>query len=106
MTTNRRSLVVIDVYPDDGESFRIEADSRDVSFWERTFHGRSVGMLQGTGVQITYLEELAHVTAKRRGQYDGNLTEFREHCAIVPVDEKDDDDDEESVGLDPTQSDR
>lgn len=96
------TLFEIEVLPDEGEPYRVEADSRDVSQWERTIRGRSLGMLQGVGVRMEYLEELAHITSKRRGQYDGNLSSFRESCAIVPIDPDADAAAEGESGLDPT----
>lgn len=96
-------MIDFDIQPDGQESYRVTADSRVIGLWERVIRDRSLGMLQGTGVKISYLEEVAHLAAQKAGRFEGNLSEFRDRCAIVPIN----DDDEESGGdgLDPTPTD-
>lgn len=88
------------VTPDDGEPFEVTADSRTISLWERTLSGRSMAMLDGASIKMSYLEELAHMAAKKAGKWDGNLADFRENC-VIDLQQPGQGD-----GLDPTPTDR
>lgn len=69
------------VVPDDREPFRVVARSRDISNWERTGKGRDFT----SGVNVSQIEEIAHIAASRQGLWSGSLAEFRAQCDIDPV---------------------
>lgn len=100
-----QALVAFTIYPDDGEPFRLNCDSRDVSLWERTLKGRSLGSLE-SNPSMTALEELAHMGMRCQGLYEGNLDAFRQSHAIVPINMADERAGGDDVGLDPTRTDQ
>lgn len=84
--------------PDDGESFVVEADSRDVIAWEVRKAGRHLGMIQNTP-RMSDLSELAWLACQRKKSWTGDLADFRLAVAIKPLNEPDPD---EAGLLDPT----
>jgi hypothetical protein len=81
------------ISPDDVEPYRVTARSRDVAHWERTFKGASIDKLQ-SAPSVNDLEQLAWVTANRRGKFDDNLNMFRETCDFDMLDPNEANDDE------------
>lgn len=61
--------------PDDGETFEVTAKSRDVYLWEKTSKGKSFKQLMDS-MSMVDLYAIAHLAAKRTGQFDGTLDEF------------------------------
>lgn len=51
---------------------KIEADTGDVYFWEKTHHGKSLNSLMESKSMVD-LYELAHVAAKRQDMFDGSV---------------------------------
>lgn len=101
-------MIEFDVRPDGADEFRLVATSRDVSLWERTGKGRSVGQIE-RDPRMSQLEEVAYTACRRQGLWSGTLEEFRANVDIQPIDQstKDDEDEQEGTdGLDPTQTDR
>lgn len=86
-------------FPDhpDREDFEVVAGPRDQLVWERAAKGRALGDLLVLQVKIEDLYSLAHIAAKRKGLYSGDLKAF-EAEADVEMGRRDDSDE------DPTQS--
>lgn len=90
------ALIKFDIVPESGESFRVEALSRDVLAWERRHRDNSFARLRDNLTMVAQYQ-LAHIAARRTGQFDGDLAAFESTCDLMPVP------DEESEGeLDPT----
>lgn len=64
------------IKPDDGDEFVVTAGTRDVLAWERAGKGRSVSQLMVSGLTMSAVYELAFLTAKRHGKFNGTQTEF------------------------------
>lgn len=69
---------------EDADPVEVIAKLRDVSLWERTIRGRSLGAIERDG-QLNQLEEICHFAAKRMGIVDCNLAQFRERYDIEPI---------------------
>ena len=83
-----------DVTPDGRDTFRVVATSRDVSTWERSGkRARSFG--DGSGGNVSQLEEVCHIACERQELWRGTLAEFRATCDIDPLPDDDEDDDDE-----------
>lgn len=91
--TRRRSkstLLTVDIYPDgDGAPYAMDLTSQDFGRWERKYgEGRSYKNLIAT-MQASWLEEVAHVAAKRRGRFDAGLEAFCDQHAVMPAPDAD-----------------
>lgn len=65
------------VSPDGGDSYELEATSRDVYVWEKTGRSRKMGQLGSLGeISMVALYELAHLAAKRQQLFIGSLEDF------------------------------
>lgn len=96
------SMMTFEVTPDDGDTYRLEAGSRDVLTWEKAGKGRSFGQLgSGESMRMEHLYGLAYYAARRQGLFTGSLAEWEQSVELMPV--KDDDDEEGTV--DPTRPD-
>jgi len=84
------------IMPDGAEAFEVEATSRDLSFWERTVKGASLGSIS-ENPRMCDLEHIAYIACKRRAGYSGTLDDFRASADVKPLD-----DDESEAG--PTQT--
>lgn len=93
------------VRPDGAEPFEIEGTTRDILAWERTTKGASIGQLENNP-RVTDLYKIAHLAAKRRQMFTGDLAEFMETCDLDVHDEDDDEDEGDESGLDPTREGR
>lgn len=82
---------------DDGDEFKVTADSRDIYTWERTNKGKSFSKLMDD-LNMVDIYSLAFITCKRTGSYDGNLDQFSKEC-VIDFETTSEDDEEE----DPTQ---
>jgi hypothetical protein len=90
------ALIKFDIIPEGGETFRVEALSRDVLVWEKRSRDNSFARLRDN-LTMAAQYHLAHIAARRTGQFDGDLSTFEQTCDLMPVP------DEESEGeLDPT----
>ena len=87
------------VTPDNGESYKVTAGTRDVLKWERTTKGASLQQLHD-GLRITEMYRIAYIAVTRQGLYVGTLAEFEATCEL----DFEDDEEGEVDGLDPTQS--
>ena len=79
-------MFTFDVTPDDGDTYRLVADSRDVSLWERTTKGNPTLAKLESNAAMSDLEIIAFNAAQRLGHFGGSLTDWRETCAINPLD--------------------
>lgn len=93
------------ISPDDGTSFTVTANMRDVLAWERSSPSRSAQELV-ENFRLADGYEIAWRAAKRQKLYDGTRADFENGCDVriapaPPVDEPDDDPDGRD-GSDPT----
>lgn len=94
------ALIKFDIVPDGGgEPFRVEALSRDVLVWEKRHRDNSFARLRENLTMVAQYQ-LAHIAARRTGQFDGDLAEFENTCDLMPVDEESEGERERE--LDPT----
>lgn len=87
------------IRPDGQDEIKFVSSSRDVSFWERTVHGASLGNIERNG-RMADIESLAYSAARRRKLIpdDVTLDRFRETCDVM-VTSLDSED-----GVDPTRT--
>jgi hypothetical protein len=87
------------VTPDDGQSYKVTATSRDVLHWEKTTKGKSVGALsEAENFHMGDMFKMAWIAARRQSLFAGDLKDFEAGHEVDLVDDDEDDD-----GLDPTQ---
>lgn len=81
------------IVPDGQESYEVVARSRDIAHFERTVKGASLKKL-AENPSLSELEQLAWMTAHRRGKFGGPLDNFRDTCDfdILNDDEEEDGD--------------
>jgi hypothetical protein len=79
-------MILFKCKPDDGDTFYVEADSRDVYAWESADRRRHLGMIQTTP-KMTDLGELAWRAAQRTKVWTGDLDDFRRCVAFAPVEQ-------------------
>lgn len=72
--------------PDGGDTFEVRATTRDVLVWEKTGRDRSLTGLMET-LRISDLYEIAYVSAKRQGHFDGSRADF-EGCMDLDFEEE------------------
>jgi len=84
-----------EIRPDGQPPFRAVGSSRDISTWEKTTKGASLGKLQ-EDMSVTALYQIAFHTCRRQGLWAGTLAEFEANCDIDNIDDDDQDDDDPS----------
>jgi hypothetical protein len=86
------------VIPDDGDVWRVTAESRDVLVWERTTRDRFASL---ENISMADLYHLAWLASRRLGHLNGSTTlkQFEESYTIKP---EAPDDGEVGEGVDPT----
>jgi hypothetical protein len=94
-------MIHFKVTPDGGDTFEVEADSRDIIEWEIRKQGRHLGLIQ-SAPRMTDLSELAWLAAKRSKDWTGDLSDFRRYVKVDPVAPAEDADADDL--LDPTQT--
>ncbi len=83
------ALIRFRITPDGGESFNVDANSRDVLVWERTTRGSYANLMRNQ--QMADLYRIAHIAARRLGLYEGDLPTFESTCDLENiVDEEED----------------
>ena len=90
------ALIKFDVTPEGGDTFRVEALSRDVLTWEKRHRDNSFARLRDN-LTMTAQYQLAHIAARRAGLYADDLATFEATCDLMPVD-----DEESESEVDPT----
>lgn len=96
-------MFTFDVTPDGADTYRLVADSRDISLWERTTKGGPTLAKLQDNAAISDLEVIAFHAASRQGLFEGPLAEWRATCAITPLDPAALDEDEQG-SADPTRT--
>lgn len=64
------------VTPDDGEPYELKVTARDALMWERTGKDNPSILAYLSYPSMTQAYRLAHIVAKRTGQFTGSLQEF------------------------------
>lgn len=70
------------VTPDGGEPYRLMIGYRDALAWERTSKKTATQFMLEQSAADTY--RLAHLAARRKGMFTGELTEFEQTCEVEP----------------------
>jgi hypothetical protein len=89
------------VIPDDGDVWRVTAESRDILAWEKTGRGNNFAeMAEAPSMEAMY--HLAWLASRRHGHINGSLTlrQFEESFTIKP--EAPEGSEGEAAGVDPT----
>lgn len=68
-------MFIFKLTPDHGDSFEIRAGTRDILVWEKVAKNRSLSALM-EDLRVADLYEIAYVSAKRQGRWDGNRADF------------------------------
>ena len=90
-----RTLLSLTVHPDEGDSYRVDVNSRLLLAWERMHEGSSLSVLEDASIAGMY--QLAHFAARTRHGYTGTLADFEAGNDIEPEAEG-----EDGVALRPT----
>lgn len=77
--------------PDNGDSFDVVVDSRDILEWEETTKNANIATLAEKPSLVSFYK-LAYLASVRLGKFDGTLEQFKKGYAIemyveVPDDE-------------------
>lgn len=67
--------------PEGGDLFEVRATTRDVLVWEKTGRDRSLTKLMDN-LRVSDMYEIAYVSAKRQGMWDGTRAEFEERIDL------------------------
>lgn len=96
------------VDPDDGDPYRIVADTRDLYVWEKTTPNKQLTLQQvGEELRLVELYRIAWIAARRQGMYAGTLDDFAATHQVEPTGEDEDEEegtDEEAVPTGPAAS--
>lgn len=69
-------MFIFEIAPDDGETYEVEAITRDILKWERTTKGASASQLSEPSMATLY--KLAWIASQRTGQFAGTLKDFED----------------------------
>ena len=81
-------MLKLKISPDGAEPYEVTATSRDIRAWEKGGSGRAFGKL-ASGLSMTDVYAIAHVTARRLGHVDQatTLDQFAESTDLELLDD-------------------
>jgi hypothetical protein len=85
--------IPFEITPDDGDPYKIVADTRDIYSWEKTTSNKQVTLQQAMEeLRLVELYRIAWIAARRQGMYAGTLEQFAANHQVEPSEEDEDED--------------